>query len=263
MQGLRSLHDSRYGETARWRSPSFSSGAALAQTANPSTWRLRRLGGLQLHAADSKVCYVSSAPKASEPKSVKRDPAFFLVTHMPGRKPPVKGEVSTIIGYPFKEGSRCKLTIDDLEFEMFSKGDTAWVDTGNDKKIVTAMKAGQSLKVKGTSWRGTSTEDTYSLSGISAALGRHRQGLQVGHARWFGALLALALMLVAAPAEAGCAPEASRAMPIRSAASTSGRSPPALQPQRRGRALWFVLGPCRRAGRQGQAARLRHECRNV
>ena len=53
---------------------------------------------------------------------------------------------------------------------MFSKGDTAWVDTGNDKKIVAAMKAGQSLKVKGTSWRGTQTEDTYSLSGISAAL---------------------------------------------------------------------------------------------
>jgi hypothetical protein len=32
------------------------------------------------------------------------------------------------------------------------------------------MKAGKSLKVKGTSWRGTTTEDTYSLVGISAAL---------------------------------------------------------------------------------------------
>ena len=121
-------------------------------------------------AADSKVCYVSSTPKASEPKNAKRDPAFFLVTHMPGRKPPVRGEVSTIIGYPFKEGQPVKLTIDDQSFEMFSKGDTAWVDTGSDKKIVAAMKAGKSLKVEGTSWRGTETVDTYSLSGISAAL---------------------------------------------------------------------------------------------
>lgn len=121
-------------------------------------------------AADSKVCYVSSAPKSSEPKNVKRDPAFFLVTHMPGRKPPVKGEVSTIIGYPFKEGNPVKLTIDDQDFEMFSKGDTAWVDTGNDKKIVAAMKGGKSLKVKATSWRGTETLDSYTLSGISAAL---------------------------------------------------------------------------------------------
>jgi len=121
-------------------------------------------------AADSKVCYVSSTPKASEPKSAKRDPAFFLVTHMPGRKPPVKGEVSTIIGYPFKEGEPVKLTIDDESYDMFSKGDTAWVDTGTDKKIVAAMKKGKSLKVQGTSWRGTDTTDTYSLDGISAAL---------------------------------------------------------------------------------------------
>ena len=121
-------------------------------------------------AADSKVCYVSSSPKATEPKGVKRDPAFFLVTNMPGRKPPVKGEVSTIIGYPFKEGQPVTLTIDDKSFEMFSKVDTAWVDTGSDKKIVTAMKGGKSLKVKGTSWRGKTTEDTYSLQGISAAL---------------------------------------------------------------------------------------------
>lgn len=121
-------------------------------------------------AADSRVCYVSSTPKASEPKSAKRDPAFFLVTHMPGRKPPVRGEVSTIIGYPFKEGHPVKLTIDDQDFEMFSKGDTAWVDTGSDKKIVAAMKAGKSLRVQGTSWRGTETVDSYSLSGISAAL---------------------------------------------------------------------------------------------
>lgn len=121
-------------------------------------------------SSESKVCYVSSSPKATEPKGVKRDPAFFLVTNMPGRKPPVKGEVSTIIGYPFKEGEAVKLTIDDDSFQMFSKGDTAWVDTGSDKKIVAAMKGGKTLKVKGTSWRGRTTEDTYSLQGISAAL---------------------------------------------------------------------------------------------
>jgi hypothetical protein len=121
-------------------------------------------------SADGKVCYVSSTPKASEPASAKRDPAFFLVTHMPGRKPPVKGEVSTIIGYPFKEGQPVKLSIDEKSFEMFSKGDTAWVDNGADKKIVAAMKTGKELKVGGTSWRGTKTVDTYSLAGISAAL---------------------------------------------------------------------------------------------
>ena len=120
-------------------------------------------------AADTKVCYVSSSPKGTEPKSVKRDPAFFLVTHMPGRK--IRGEVSTIIGYPFKKETNAELTIDDAKFTLFTNADGAWADSpATEKKIVAAMKAGQSLKVKGTSWRGTQTIDTYSLNGISAAL---------------------------------------------------------------------------------------------
>ncbi len=146
-------------------------GLALAQGSDPvSLGSFEDWTAYSYQAADSKVCYVSATPKESEPKSAKRDPAFFLVTHMPGRKPPVRGEVSTIIGYPFKEGAMVELTIDDEKYEMFSKGDTAWVDTGSDKKIVAAMKAGRSLTVKGTSWRGTETLDTYSLNGISAAL---------------------------------------------------------------------------------------------
>jgi hypothetical protein len=50
------------------------------------------------------VCYIYSVPKKSESvKKVKRDPIYFLVTHFPGRK--IKGQISTIIGYPFKESS--------------------------------------------------------------------------------------------------------------------------------------------------------------
>ena len=88
---------------------------------------------------------------------------------MPGRK--VKGEVSTIIGYPFKKETNAELTIDESKFTLFTNADGAWAESpATEKQIVTAMKAGTSLKVKGTSWRGTQTEDTYSLSGISAAL---------------------------------------------------------------------------------------------
>lgn len=120
-------------------------------------------------AKDTKVCYVSSRPKASEPKNAKRDPAFMLVTHMPGRK--VRGEISTIIGYPFKKDSTAKLEIDEASFELFTNADGAWADTtATEKKIVAAMKDGQVLKITGTSWRGTETTDTYSLDGITAAL---------------------------------------------------------------------------------------------
>jgi invasion protein IalB len=144
--------------------------SAVAQGTEPeSLGEFNDWAAYSYKAADTKVCYVSSRPKGSEPKNVKRDPAFFLVTHMPGRK--VKGEVSTIIGYPFKKETNAELTIDEAKFTLFTNADGAWADTpATEKQIVAAMKSGKSLKVKGTSWRGTQTEDTYSLDGISAAL---------------------------------------------------------------------------------------------
>ncbi len=145
-------------------------GKASAQSAEPAllgefnTW-----AAYTYKAPDTKVCYISSRPKASEPKTAKRDPIFFLVTHMPGRK--VRGEIMTIIGYAFKKDSPVELKVDEAAFELFSNGDGAWADTtATEKKIVDAMKNGTSLSLRGTSWRGTETIDTYSLEGVSAAL---------------------------------------------------------------------------------------------
>jgi invasion protein IalB len=121
-------------------------------------------------APDTKVCYVVSQPKSSESvKKVKRDPIFFIITHMPGRK--INGEVSTIIGYPFKEQTTVQVKVDDADFELFTNGDGAWADTtAKEKKIVAAMKNGKKLSVTGTSWKGAETTDFYSLDGLSAAM---------------------------------------------------------------------------------------------
>ena len=145
-------------------------GKAFAQTADPTLLgEFNDWAAYTYKAADSKVCYITARPKSSEPKNAKRDPAFLLVTHMPGRR--IKGEVSTIIGYPFKQDSTVELKIDDAAFQLFTNADGAWADTtATEKKIVAAMKNGKALTLKGTSWRGTETFDTYSLDGISTAL---------------------------------------------------------------------------------------------
>jgi Invasion associated locus B (IalB) protein len=114
-----------------------------------------------------QVCYIVSQPKKSEPENAKRDPIFFLVTHRPGDN--VRNEVNTIIGYAFKKESTATLTIDGDDFNLFTKGDGAWSDS-KDTTIVTAMKKGKKMEVKGTSWRGTSTVDSYSLSGVKQAM---------------------------------------------------------------------------------------------
>jgi len=145
--------------------------AALAQQAEPT--QLGSFGAWTAYtykAADTKVCYVVSQPAASKSsRKVKRDPVFFIVTHMPGRK--INGEISTIIGYPFKEQSTVDVTVDKVAFKLFTKGDGAWAESSDiEKKIVAAMKNGKDLVVKGISWKGTETTDRYSLNGISAAM---------------------------------------------------------------------------------------------
>ena len=119
-------------------------------------------------APDSKVCIAFSEPKKSESsREAKRGPIRFIVTNYPGRK--VKGQIFIVIGYPFKEGAGVKLVIDDKEFTLFSVGDTAWANE-EDAAIVEAMKAGTTLKISATSWKGMEITDSYSLAGISAAI---------------------------------------------------------------------------------------------
>ena len=123
------------------------------------------------HAEGSLICYVFSSPKKTEAdkKISKRDPVHFLVTNFQARK--IKGQVSTIIGYPFKESSLVALKVDEKPFDLYSNGDTAWASAVEDEAtIVKAMKTAKALSIVGTSWKGTQTTDIYSLTGFVKAI---------------------------------------------------------------------------------------------
>lgn len=120
-----------------------------------------------------KVCYALAEPKSSDPRSVKRDQVYFLISDWPGRK--TKAEPEVVPGYPYKDDSKVTVQVGSDKFEMFTKNDGdsggAWVqDTSDEQRLIDAMRRGQQAIVTGTSSRGTLTKDTYSLSGISAAL---------------------------------------------------------------------------------------------
>lgn len=118
---------------------------------------------------EGKVCYVVSQPKDSLPKNVRRDPVYFLVTNRPAKN--VQNEVSVITGYPYKKGSTTTATIGSSKYSLFTSGDGAWVESNSkEKSMIAAMRRGANMVIKGTSWRGTLTTDTYSLKGITAAI---------------------------------------------------------------------------------------------
>ncbi len=117
-----------------------------------------------------KVCYALSKPKKLEPADRNHGDVFFFVSNRPGEG--VNNEPSLIVGYPFRDGSSVSVDIDGKAFTMFTKGDGAWVENAaQEASLVAAMKAGSNMTVSGTSSRGTNTRYSFSLSGVTAAIG--------------------------------------------------------------------------------------------
>ena len=80
------------------------------------------------------------------------------------------GQVAFTGGYPFRDGSQVTIDISGTEFSMFTDGDWAWpASPADDAKLVAAMKRGAQAIVTGVSSRGTTTKDTFSLLGFTAA----------------------------------------------------------------------------------------------
>lgn len=123
---------------------------------------------------DPKECWGVSAPtetlntKDGEPVSVRRGDILLFVTYRPGA---AEGEVSFTGGYPFGDGSTVEVDVGGTKFALITDGEWAWSGSSEeDAKIIAALKAGSSAVLNAQSSRGTKTQDTFSLLGISAAL---------------------------------------------------------------------------------------------
>jgi len=126
-------------------------------------------------AKDPAQCWSVSSPKETvntrdgRVVAVNRGDILLFVSFIPGSG--VKGQVSFTGGYPFKNGSTVTVTIGDSAFELFTEGEMAWSASDNDDaKIVSAMKRGAEAVLSGESSRGTKTQDTFSLFGLTAAV---------------------------------------------------------------------------------------------
>jgi invasion protein IalB len=125
------------------------------------------------NGADGKLCFVASQPtdtKYSKP-IVDRGPAFFQITRIPTKN--IQNEASSIVGYKFLVNAEVTADVDGAKFKMFldaSHPDTAWAEPEVETALVEAMKKGTKLTLTGTSSRNTVISDSYSLSGISAAM---------------------------------------------------------------------------------------------
>lgn len=142
--------------------------AALAQNASNlgtfkfwTAWKSSDTNGV--------ICYVSSQPQDAQPTNVNRDPIHFLIIHRKGLG--TRNEVQTLVGYPLQSGSTPNVVVDGRSYSMVIEGSAAWLaSAGDEGGFVDGMKRGTEMVVRGTSQRGTNTIDTYSLSGVTAAM---------------------------------------------------------------------------------------------
>lgn len=125
--------------------------------------------------ASGKECWAATQPRDAQPRTrpdgsaIDRGDIWFMVTTRPGEQ--VREEPSVIIGYPFAPDSKVNVTIGDQTFVLFTREDTAWVENqALESALVAAIRAGQTMVIRGVSQRGTNTTDTYSLLGATAAL---------------------------------------------------------------------------------------------
>lgn len=150
-------------------------GSTMAQDKPSSLGTFRDWSAYTAGSGSGKICYVLSQPTVIEPKGAKRDPIYFLISDFPDRK--AKAEPQVVPGYPYKDGSTVSVAVGPDKFTLFTKNEggtgAAWMKAQADEaKLVAAMQKGARAIVTGTSSRGTVTKDTFSLSGITAALNK-------------------------------------------------------------------------------------------
>ncbi len=127
-------------------------------------------------AATPKECYIVSQPTKSvarrggKPTEVQRGDIRLFVSFRPDDN--VSNEVSFSAGYPLKDTVRMSIGADSFNLipGQGEGGEWAWTDPSDDSRAVAAMRRGVTAVLKGTSTRGTDTEDTFSLSGFTAAI---------------------------------------------------------------------------------------------
>jgi len=153
------------------------SAAAAAGGAQPTLLgQFGEWGAYTASPGGKKVCFALAKPTSSEtvPANRPRNPAYMFVSTRPADK--VTNELSLTIGYAFRASSEATAEIGSTTFALSTQQDGAWIKNGAEQAhMVDAMRAGQSVVVKGVSGHGTKSTDTFSLKGFSQAIDRADQ----------------------------------------------------------------------------------------
>lgn len=124
-----------------------------------------------------KICYALAKPTTKAPSTVKHGDIFFMVSNW--KSGAAKEQPSLLTGYTLKSEIPPSAKVDRSNIPMFSAENEAFIESATDeKKLVKAMRKGATMRVDAMSARGTQTSYEFSLSGVTAALGKAKTSCQ-------------------------------------------------------------------------------------
>lgn len=148
--------------------------ASLALTASASAQQVRLLGehrawsSYAANDAAGTVCFAMTKPESVTPTPDGYDQAYIYITNRPAEN--VSNEFNLVAGFAFQPDSLATIDVSGQVFNLFTQNDAAWLDdTSQAEALATAIRAGSSMVVEGTSAAGIKVTQNYSLSGATAA----------------------------------------------------------------------------------------------
>lgn len=121
-----------------------------------------------------RICFAATEAEAKSPASVNHGDIFFLVATW--RSGAASDQPSFMAGYNLKEAPAPTVRIGAQKWEMYPDQNEAFIEDGKvETSLVSAMRSGADMKIAAVSGRGTATNYTFSLQGVSAALDRARE----------------------------------------------------------------------------------------
>ena len=146
----------------------FTCGTLSAEENLKSVGKFKDWESFVLSQDGNKTCFAQSIPVVRAPKKLKRDPSRLFVSFRPAEN--IKNEVSVTNGYDFKLKAPVTAKSGKKSYDLFSKGQFAWVvDNKDEQKLIVTMKKASRLMIIGNSEKGDQTTDHYSMMGFTKA----------------------------------------------------------------------------------------------
>ena len=152
----------------------FALAASLLLTPAVSAQQVRMLGehrawsSYAANDATGPVCFAMTKPESVTPTPDGYSQAYVYVTNRPAEN--VATEFNLVAGFAFQPDSKATVSVGGQTFNLFTQNDAAWLDdAGQSAALASAIRAGSSMVIEGTTAAGIKVTQSYSLSGATAA----------------------------------------------------------------------------------------------